>query len=92
MGGQSGRAAEPGGGSDRACSGAEARLPWAATQIASRIVSPRRVLLFLDTFELLQPAATDTAELLSGCLSVSVFLTSCKQMRIRRERVVVVPP
>jgi len=53
---------------------------------------PRRVLLLLDNFEHLLPAALDLADLLASCPQVSALVTSREALRLRGERLVLVPP
>ena len=53
---------------------------------------PRRVLLLLDNFEHLLPAAADLADLLANCPRVSALVTSREALRLRGERLVLVPP
>ena len=53
---------------------------------------PRRVLLLLDNFEHLLPAAADLADLLTNCPRVSALVTSREALRLRGERLVLVPP
>jgi non-specific serine/threonine protein kinase len=53
---------------------------------------PRRVLLLLDNFEHLLPAAADLADLLTNCPRVSALVTSREALRLRGERLVHVPP
>jgi non-specific serine/threonine protein kinase len=53
---------------------------------------PRRVLLLVDNFEHLLPAAVDLADLLTNCPQVSALVTSREALRLRGERLVLVPP
>jgi predicted ATPase len=53
---------------------------------------PRRVLLLLDNFEHLLPAAVDLADLLTNCPGVSALVTSREALRLRWERLIHVPP
>jgi non-specific serine/threonine protein kinase len=53
---------------------------------------PRRALLLLDNFEHLLPAAADVADLLATCPRVSALVTSREALRLRGERLVLVPP
>jgi predicted ATPase/DNA-binding SARP family transcriptional activator len=55
-------------------------------------LSRRRVLLILDNFEHLLPAAGEVAVLLAGCPRMKVLATSREALRLRAERVVPVPP
>jgi predicted ATPase/DNA-binding SARP family transcriptional activator len=52
----------------------------------------RRLLLILDNFEHLLPAATDVATLVAGCPRLSILATSREALRLRAERVIPVPP
>ena len=52
----------------------------------------RRVLLLLDNFEHLLPAALELADLLTNCPRVSALVTSREALRLRGERLVLVPP
>jgi non-specific serine/threonine protein kinase len=53
---------------------------------------PRRVLLLFDNFDHLLTAGTDLADLLTGCPDVCALVTSREALRLRWERLVVVPP
>jgi predicted ATPase/DNA-binding SARP family transcriptional activator len=63
-------------------------LPGALRDYLAR----RRVLLILDNFEHLLPAARDVAILLEGCARMKVLATSREPLHLRSERVVPVPP
>jgi predicted ATPase len=52
----------------------------------------RHLLLVLDNFEHLIPAAASIAQLLSGCRNLKVIVTSREALRLRWEHVVPVPP
>jgi predicted ATPase len=52
----------------------------------------RQVLLILDNFEQLLPAARDAATLLAGCPRLKVLATSREALRLRAEREIPVPP
>ena len=52
----------------------------------------RHVLLVLDNFEHLIPAARDVAMLLAGCPRLKVLATSREALRLRAEREIPVPP
>jgi predicted ATPase len=52
----------------------------------------KRALLMLDNFEHLLPAAAQVADLLAGCPRLKVLATSREALRLRAERVVMVPP
>jgi predicted ATPase len=56
------------------------------------VVGPWRMLLVLDNFEHLLGAATDISELLAGCRSLTVLVTSRAVLRLSGEHTVVVPP
>ena len=53
---------------------------------------PRRVIVLLDNFEHLLPAAPELADLLANCPRVSALVTSREALRLRGERLVLVPP
>ena len=53
---------------------------------------PRRLLLVLDNFEQVMPAADGVAELLRGCSELKVVVTSREALRVRGEHVLAVPP
>lgn len=55
-------------------------------------VGAAAVLLVLDTFEHLLPAASSVAELLSSCRRVTVLVTSREPLHIRGEHVVALAP
>lgn len=57
-----------------------------------RALQDRALLLILDNFEHLAPAAADVAELLAMAPSITILVTSRSPLRLRREREVVVPP
>jgi predicted ATPase/DNA-binding NarL/FixJ family response regulator len=68
--------------------------PPVATSAAEQwfeLFSARCMLLVLDNFEHLIPAATDIAQLLSGCRNLKVIVTSRESLRLRWEHVVAVP-
>ncbi len=52
----------------------------------------RQMLVILDNFEQILPAATDVADLLSMCPAIKVLVTSRSPLRIRGEREFVVSP
>jgi len=52
----------------------------------------RSVLLVLDNFEQILPAAVMVAELLASCAELKVLVTSRAALQIREEREVLVPP
>lgn len=53
---------------------------------------PRRMLLLLDNFEQILPAAPDVAMILTGAPEIQVLITSRAPLRISGERVVALPP
>ena len=55
-------------------------------------LAKRQVLLILDNFEHLLPAAGDAATLLAGCPRLVILATSREALRLRAERVILVPP
>ncbi|MDQ7848982.1 MAG: tetratricopeptide repeat protein, partial [Armatimonadota bacterium] len=55
-------------------------------------IAEQRLLLVLDNFEQVLPAAPVVAELLDGCPSLTVLLTSRAPLRIRGEQEFPVPP
>lgn len=56
------------------------------------VLSRRRVLLVLDNFEHILPAAEQVAELLAVCPDVKIVATSRASLRLRWEHVFPVPP
>ncbi len=57
-----------------------------------RSISDRRVLLVIDNFEHVLPAAELLAELLSGCPNLTVLVTSREALALRAEHIVRVAP
>ena len=57
-----------------------------------RELRDRQVLLVLDTFEHVTPAAVGVVELLEHCPDVKALVTSRQALRVRGERVLMVPP
>jgi predicted ATPase len=53
---------------------------------------PRHVLLVLDNFEHVLPAAAELTDLLSMCPRVTALVTTREALRLGWERLVVVPP
>jgi predicted ATPase/transcriptional regulator with XRE-family HTH domain len=56
------------------------------------VLRPARLLLVLDNFEHLLPAAPDVVALLGPCAEMRALVTSRTRLRVRGERVVPVPP
>ncbi len=52
----------------------------------------KQMLLVLDNFEQIAPAATDVCDLLAGCPRLKVLATSRAALRVRGEREFIVPP
>ena len=63
-----------------------------ATERLSDWLKSRQVLLVLDNFEHLLPAATLIARLLAGCQALTVLATSRAPLHLRGEQVLPVPP
>lgn len=55
-------------------------------------LGPKRLLLVLDNFEQVVAAAPGLAELLAGAPGLIVLVTSRERLRLRGERIVIVPP
>jgi non-specific serine/threonine protein kinase len=55
-------------------------------------LGPRRVLLVFDNFDHLVTASADLADLLTRCPDVCALVTSREALRLRWERLVLVPP
>ena len=56
------------------------------------VLGDRRLLLVLDNFEHVLPAATGLGDLLAACPGLTVLVTSRERLRLRLEREVPVPP
>lgn len=52
----------------------------------------KQVLLLLDNFEHVLPAASQLADLLEGCLGVKMVVTSRASLRLRAEKILPIPP
>lgn len=70
--------------------GEEPNEPLAAT--LKHWLRERELLLVLDNFEHVLDAATDLADLLAGCGSVTILATSRERLQLRGEHVYEVPP
>src|SRR5258708_12163307 len=57
-----------------------------------RHIGDRQILLLLDNFEHLLPAAATVAELLASCPNLKVLVTSRAPLRLRWEHVLPLPP
>jgi predicted ATPase len=68
--------------------------PWPSelTGALVRLLQEQQVLLVLDNFEHVQAAATEVGQLLAGCLSLKVLLTSRAPTHLSWEHEVPVPP
>ncbi|MFL5757344.1 MAG: ATP-binding protein [Chloroflexota bacterium] len=55
-------------------------------------IGQREMLLLLDNFEQVMPAAADIATITSRCLRLRILVTSREALRVRTEQVVEVPP
>jgi len=71
------------------CGGASRLAP--AARVAAGLRG-RRVLLVLDCFERLLPAATVVAELIARCPGLAVVVTSQRPLRLATERLLPLPP
>ena len=60
--------------------------------IVTSYLEERRLLLLLDNFEQILPAAALVAALLAACPSLTVLVTSREPLRLRGEREYAVPP
>ena len=60
--------------------------------VLAAYLEERRLLLVLDNFEHLLPAATTVADLLASCPGLAVLVTSRERLRLRWERALTVPP
>jgi predicted ATPase/transcriptional regulator with XRE-family HTH domain len=70
------------------------RVPGSADEmeVLTRHLSRLRILLVLDNFEHVLPAAALLAELLGACPDLRLLVTSRASLRVRGERVLPVPP
>ena len=62
------------------------------TEALTTYLRDKRLLLVLDNFEHLLPAAPLVTELLGGCRSLKIMVTSRVRLRLSGEREVLVPP
>lgn len=62
------------------------------SETLKRAIADRQILLVLDNFEQVAPAAIALAELLMACLELTVLVTSRVALNVRGERLYPVPP
>jgi non-specific serine/threonine protein kinase len=72
--------------------GALGRAGSRPTDDLLQALADRQLLLVLDNFEHVLPAAVHVGELVSACPAVSVLVTSRERLRLRAERELPVPP
>ncbi len=80
------------GGGDRQCAGTDARRGCDAARPASGALAERELLLILDNFEHVLPAAPLLSDLLTGCPQLQLLVTSRALLRLSGEHVVDVAP
>lgn len=63
-----------------------------ADEILPKVLRTRQILLLLDNFEHILPAARCVAQLLETCPGLKILVTSRAPLRLRSEKLVLLPP